>query len=424
MRVLGVQLVFMLLSQLVDCDKPGSLDLNLGFLDIGTSLGVAVDPPGVGPWEKVDVAGAQCSDGSPYKIFVSRSSVSSNLLILLEPGGACWDFESCSGQGLRGAANPHGIPDDHMNTWQHAHPAASGLFGQDGKFATWNKVFVPYCTGDVHVGSRVVTYTSEDGAQTLEYRHVGFDNMQLVTAWLAENFNAVPQMVVSGCSAGGAGALLNYPLLRAGMPGVERGYLLDDSGPIFPSDGPSLPLHQRIAEEWNLSAIINAYSAAMGDEAGAAVAADFGTVNSVIADAFPNDRLALVAFQRDLNYSLYSYDSFYDHPPYETIAQYWQDDLNALRAQYDAKPNLAYYLPYYRTDNCSHCATIIPRDHVEELLFGLRSPWSGTEIQDAGMTLPAFIDLLLDDSQPLQSYAEGDNRDGEFSSEHIAQCRQ
>jgi hypothetical protein len=41
-------------------------------------------------------------------------------VVSVEPGGACWDYESCSGAGgIRGAANPHGIPDDHMDRYQY-----------------------------------------------------------------------------------------------------------------------------------------------------------------------------------------------------------------------------------------------------------------------------------------------------------------
>jgi hypothetical protein len=424
MRVIGVQLVFMLFSQVVECGRPNELVANLGLLEITSSIAIDATPPGVEPWTKVELPGTQCSDGSQYKFFVSRSNVSRDLLVIFEPGGACWDFASCSGQGLRGAANPAGIPDDHMDVWQHLHPAAGGLFNPDGALAQWSKVFIPYCTGDVHVGSRVTTYQSEDGTQSLEYRHVGRDNMQVVTEWLAETFTDVPRMVVTGCSAGGTGALLHYPLLRHAMTGVQRGYLLDDSGPIFPQSGASAPLYARIQEVWNTDAIIGDYADALGEDASAQMHADFGSINTLLADAFPEDRLALVAFRRDLNYSLYSYDSFYDHPPYDTIVDLWEQDLAGLRAQFDSRPNLAYYMPFFRSDNCSHCATIIPIDHIEQVALGLRSPWSGTGIQEAGITLPTFINRLIDDQAELHSYVEQQTRDGSFSTDQIAECRQ
>src|SRR5262245_43016501 len=140
MRMLAAQFMFLLAAQVFDCGKPNEITANLGPLLVSGSLGIDADPEGVGPWAKVELPDTQCSDGSQYKFFVSRSQLSDDLLVIFEPGGACWDYASCSG-GLRGAANPSGIPDNHMDTWQHVHPDAGGLFGQDGQFVTWNKVF-------------------------------------------------------------------------------------------------------------------------------------------------------------------------------------------------------------------------------------------------------------------------------------------
>ena len=71
-------------------------------------------------WIKVEIPGTVCGNGSQYKFFVNYSSSSNNLVVAFEPGGACWDYASCAGVGgIRGAANPHGIPDDHMSTYQY-----------------------------------------------------------------------------------------------------------------------------------------------------------------------------------------------------------------------------------------------------------------------------------------------------------------
>ncbi len=59
----------------------------------------------------------------------------------------------------------------------------------------WNRVFIPYCTGDTYLGSRVNTYVDPDGV----------------------------------------GSLNNYPFIRNGIEGVDQSYLLADSGPIVPA---------------------------------------------------------------------------------------------------------------------------------------------------------------------------------------------
>ncbi|MEO7404647.1 MAG: hypothetical protein ABIU95_13345 [Burkholderiales bacterium] len=59
--------------------------------------------------------GAVCGNGSPYKFFVNRVPSSSNPVIYFERGGACWDYESCSGKlGVLGARNPNGIADGYL----------------------------------------------------------------------------------------------------------------------------------------------------------------------------------------------------------------------------------------------------------------------------------------------------------------------
>src|SRR5690349_13411634 len=74
------------------------------------------DRPSYGEWVAVEPEGAVCGNGSQYKFFVNYSETSNDLVVAFEPGGACWDYESCTGQsGIRGAANIDGIPEHHMD---------------------------------------------------------------------------------------------------------------------------------------------------------------------------------------------------------------------------------------------------------------------------------------------------------------------
>ena len=65
-------------------------------------------------WQKVELPGTVCGNGSQYKFFVNYSDQTDNVVVVFEPGGACWDYPSCTGaSGIRGAANPDGLRDDH-----------------------------------------------------------------------------------------------------------------------------------------------------------------------------------------------------------------------------------------------------------------------------------------------------------------------
>lgn len=431
----------------VDAEVPDSGPHDAGeAMDAGHVDGGFM-PPSYGRWVKFEPPGAVCSNGSPYKFFVNFSETSENVIIFLEGGGACWDYASCTGTGIRSAANRNGLPDSHATALTNmggvnipadavypllnANPAVSPMAG-------WNKVFIPYCTGDVYSGDKVVTYSDPNGVEPdVEFHHVGHRNILRTVELLSTMFESIPKMFVSGCSAGGAGAIINYHTFRSGL-NVQRGYLLDDSGPIFPDQAEgawSLPLHQRVRAAWNVDPLIEA--APMSQD----ILQDFGALGRVLAQTYPNDRLAQTHFRLDYNYSLYSYERFYEVDPKfsevvpfgdgmglgglglhedsptdrAAVYQLWWDDTELLRAQYDAQPNLGYYMPFYRDTNSSHCLTIpgFGEFPPEELLNVFLNDfptlaWAGTQVGTgtAAMSVRDYVVHLLDDGAPLMSVFE------------------
>lgn len=404
-------------------------------------------PPAYGQWIKYEPPGAVCANGSQYKIFVRFSQTSSSVVVAFEGGGACWDYASCTGTGIRSAANRDGIPDEHAT----AHADVGG-FAIPVDFvypmlnnrpevtptADWNQVFLPYCTGDVYSGDRVVTYEDPNMQQpSIEFHHVGHRNILASIDMLREMFPNIPRLFVTGCSAGGAGALINYHFLRSGL-NVDRGYLLDDSGPLFPdtaSTSRSRPLHDRVRQSWGSDSLIAA-SPRPGE-----ISADFGALPRVLSEEWPDDRLALTQFRLDYNYSLYSYERFYtrakngdivifgdgsglgglgldENVAADRAAVYslWWDDTALLTDQFDRHDNLGYFMPFYRTTNSSHCVTIPGfEEFSENELLDLflndfpRLAWAGSELETrSGQTLNirGYLDQLLDDAQPLQSWFE------------------
>lgn len=365
-------------------------------------------------WIKVQPEGATCSDGSPYKFFVNYANQSDNLLVMFEPGGACFDYDSCT-RGKLGAVNPDGIPDQHMERY-----AALNLLRRtdDNPARDWNLVFVSYCTGDVHGGDYVANYPDPAGGPDLVYRHVGARNTRKVIEFLTQQFSDVPQLLVTGCSAGGTGATQNYALIREALPGAQCAYLLDDSGPIFSSHGPSQTLHRNSRAAWNLDPLLSQLEQVLRLQPGELVR-DFGRINTALAQRFPRDRFAVAAYQRDLNYSLYSYAVFTPDISLEEIQANWQLDLQDLKGLYEQQPNMGYFLPYFRVDNCSHCATIPPLSHDEQTIQ--TEPWLGSEIAADGVDLRDFIDGLLDNSTSVERHFE-QQASGDFTSEQAAMC--
>lgn len=335
-------------------------------------------------WVKIEPPGIVCGNNSQYKIFANFSAKSDNLIVVLEPGGACWDYESCTGaNGIRGAANVDGLKDDH---WRLA-PFISPFLNRDGEnnaTADWNFIYVPYCTGDVHTGNAVATYTEEGGSRTVEFHHDGHAASEAIVQWIDANFTHIPKMFVTGCSAGGVGSLVDYHFLRNGVHAVEKGYMLDDSGPVFPSSGYSAPLHAKIRSAWNIDSLAGLQPPGVDFQ-------DMGTMNTAIADEFPHDRFATTYFRRDMNFSLYSYERFYNYPPKEEILRMWDSDTQLLVQQYDTRDNLDYFIPYWRSVNASHCTTLFS--------------FAGSDIEQHDITLEDWVGDFLAD-RPIKSYIE------------------
>jgi hypothetical protein len=298
-------------------------------------------------------------------------------------------------------------------------------------------VFLPYCTGDTHTGNNVMTYTSTEpvdggtgagGTASLTFHHAGHANTLAVIDWLKQSFPAVPKMLVTGCSAGGAGAIVNYHFIRNGMgSNVQCGYLLDDSGPIFHSSGPSKQLHTQIRAAWNLDPILDSLTA-VGKIDGNALKADFGLMNQFLATEFPRDRLSLVLYQMDLNYSLYSYQRFFPGSTEAQIHALWRQDIDAILPMYQAQKNLAYYFPFFRMDNCSHCVSIPPIGDPPAIATDqtaiLDTPWAGSEIPEDMIDLKQFTIDLLNDSKPLKSYMQSTQPSEAFTPDVSNQCLQ
>lgn len=335
-------------------------------------------------WVEIQPPGTVCGNDTPYKIWANFSNKSDNLVVVLEPGGACWDYDSCTGKnGIRGAANVNGLADDHYALAPFISPFLN-RFDDTSPSQDWNYVYVPYCTGDVHTGNTVATYPSDDGTTSVTFHHSGHADMEQVVSWIDGNFTHIPKMLVTGCSAGGVGSLVNYHFLRNGIHAANQAYLLDDSGPVFPSSGYSGPMHQKIRSAWNIDPLAPDMPAGFTPD-------DMGTLNTALADEFPKDRLATTFFERDYNFSRYSYERFYNFPPKDQILQMWASDTQLLVNLYQTRPNLYYFLPYWRNVNDSHCTTVFT--------------FAGSGFADGSMTLDRWVSDLVSD-RPLHSMIE------------------
>jgi hypothetical protein len=318
------------------------------------------------PWVKVELPGTVCSDGSQYRFWYYDSPTSNNMVISFEGGGACWDYATCSGAaGVLGAAHPNGIPTDYITQFEPKYVSTlingndPGIppFRSKTNIATagFDMVYVPYCTGDVHVGNRVVTYTDPSGVNPpIVFRHNGYNNTIAILNFLHTRFPSINKLVVTGFSAGGVASGAGFYFARRTL-NPTKAYLLNDSGPLFPapnSSYSSYQLHQLIKTQWNLPSIFSQLPASFNQN-------DFGSMNSMVATQFPSDLMAMTAYKSDYNFSRFSYERFFPGITKDQVLAKWRADMTNLINQIKNYSNWSYHVPWERPINASHCVSII-----------------------------------------------------------------
>jgi hypothetical protein len=171
-------------------------------------------------WTWVPFPEAKCRSGSPAGLSVNLNPSSKRVMIYLEGGGACFDAQTCG-------SNPDSVGSQN--------PGNSGVFARErseNPVADWNYVYVPYCTGDVHMGAKV---DGQIPGVTGTQQFVGRKNITAFLQRLVPTFSDAEQVVLTGVSAGGFGAASNAAYVQWAFGEVPL-TLVDDSGPTFSAE--------------------------------------------------------------------------------------------------------------------------------------------------------------------------------------------
>jgi len=175
-------------------------------------------------WEEIVPGGdCQCSDGSEFSFWV-READPRRVVFFFQDGGNCFSAETCD-------------PDSGLyNTTITEGPDAGGVFDsadERNPFADYTIVFVPYCTGDVHLGNATTEYSP-----SLTIQHKGYVNGTAALDYLAATFPGATDVAVMGESAGSVAAPLYAGLVSDRLPDARITVLANGSGgtPDLPDD--------------------------------------------------------------------------------------------------------------------------------------------------------------------------------------------
>jgi len=171
-------------------------------------------------WDAITApADCMCSDGSGFEFFVHKGDPT-KVVFYLEGGGACFDPNTC-GPDSNSFKRTVGHDDDLADL-------GTGIFdfaNAANPFKDWSVVFVPYCTGDVHIGNATTDYGNGTVIQ-----HKGFVNGNAALNATKDLFPNATQLVFTGESAGSVPTPLYAGLGRDLYPSATIKVLADGSG--------------------------------------------------------------------------------------------------------------------------------------------------------------------------------------------------
>ena len=279
-------------------------------LGLGLAAAAQAHGPAPGTWRQIvpsaiskgldGKAHAPACSGYPgtdttYSFWAKRGR-SKNLVVYFEGGGACWNDFSCSfpiAAGLPPAVPqtfvpqiPPGGPQTYSGIFDASHP--------DNPVKDWSMVYIPYCTGDVHVGARNRVYANAGHPvfplpPMFQIHHGGFSNFMVVMDWVRRNVDDPDRVFVAGSSAGGYGASANFPWVQKVFPKAKMSVLADASQGVlsqgFDKQDPG-------RKSWNPQVKADVF----GSDVDALATAD---ILAKAAKAFPRARVAQFTTQVD-----------------------------------------------------------------------------------------------------------------------------
>jgi Pectinacetylesterase len=242
-------------------------------------------------WDWVPVDGAICRDGTRTGVGVRKNPHSRDLAIFLDGGGACATPDTC-------ADAPDRFPEDLFDEYENDGTLSMAVFNatdERNPVRTFNFAYVPYCTGDMHMGSKYDGYVP---MMHERQQFVGYRNAKLFIEAIAEQYaGKVDRVILMGMSAGGFGTYTTFPLVAEAFKGAEL-IMLSDSAPIPFTDRALAPCFQRaIRWLWDLAPAIprDCESCEQPDGDG------LGNLATALARKYPKARFGLFSTMSDLS---------------------------------------------------------------------------------------------------------------------------
>jgi Pectinacetylesterase len=173
-------------------------------------------------WQRIEPGGrTACARGGGFA-FWARLADPRRVVLFFQGGGGCFDERTC--------AVGSDWFDDSVDASDNPSFAGGGMLDlahDANPFRRWSWVFIPSCTGDVHVGDRQVRY----GRIVVEQR--GWQNARAALRWAFAHIRRPEVVLVAGCSAGSVGSAFHVPAVLDRWPNARVSQLGDSLAFVF-----------------------------------------------------------------------------------------------------------------------------------------------------------------------------------------------
>lgn len=329
-------------------------------------------------FDTADGDGPICIDGSPYSVYTRNSKGKSNkeepneLLIMLQGGGACWQFVSQCTQSVAGQEPPF---------------ARSGIWDFDNKDNPFDKhavVYLPYCDGSVFVGDNALAdpfFNLGDPGYDGERKHRGLRNLSAGLDVARATFDKPAKITVAGTSAGGVGSVSFTPFLVRMLYGnkLQSLTVFNDAGPL--AFNPAAPAAAQFREiDWQFSQFFPASCSDCGV---------FGNQTAIVQWRLDNDSTIREAqYQTDADQTNIGFSSinapgtpFIAPEPFGLSQNQFRDlTLDASDPVNESHPNR--YKRFIVSGDRSHTALQTPRFYTQDANGVVLNEWTADFLKD------------------------------------------
>lgn len=179
-----------------------------------------------------NATGARCLDGSPAGFYYALNSSSSDWVVFIEGGGLCVEFIDCLMRAKTALGTSTVWPQCQNGTNVYdADPRSVG-------FSTFNRMYVPYCSGDTWSGTATAKNDKLGGLYTSGHLILkavldvllGGGVPGVAGPWMGDG----KRMLLSGSSAGGIGTFLSADWVSSYVPSTLDVKAAPQAGWFFP----------------------------------------------------------------------------------------------------------------------------------------------------------------------------------------------